>query len=198
VVAVSAAAAAAGAVAGGGGWTGSLTLVAMERGSESAAVRRHRVGAERRERPVFQPRPEREALAQEPLEDAGGSGGGVGSGRTRKRSAGDPGTGLSEARAALWLALYLLALRALVQLSLQQLVLRGAAGLHGDFDARRARYRPRVPCPGCAMCARTCATPAGVGNTGLAGCCLFWDACRVGVPGWIDLQLFTRTLPAHG
>ncbi|XP_073908028.1 endoplasmic reticulum metallopeptidase 1 isoform X5 [Castor canadensis] len=111
----------------------------MERGSESAAVRRHRVGAERRERPAFQPRPEREALAQEPLEDAGGSGGGVGSGRTRKRSAGDPGTGLSEARAALWLALYLLALRALVQLSLQQLVLRGAAGLHGDFDARRAR-----------------------------------------------------------
>ncbi|GAB5579647.1 endoplasmic reticulum metallopeptidase 1 isoform X1 [Prionailurus iriomotensis] len=46
---------------------------------------------------------------------------------------------MSEARAALGLALYLLALRALVQLSLQQLVLRGAAGRPGDFDARQAR-----------------------------------------------------------
>ncbi|XP_017732929.1 PREDICTED: endoplasmic reticulum metallopeptidase 1 isoform X2 [Rhinopithecus bieti] len=115
----------------------------MEWGSESAAVRRHRVGGERRDGPAAAPPPEREAGAQEPLVDGCGGGGG---GRTRKRSLGgssgaspDAGTGLSEARAALGLALYLLALRTLVQLSLQQLVLRGAAGHHGEFDALQAR-----------------------------------------------------------
>ncbi|XP_045324503.1 endoplasmic reticulum metallopeptidase 1 isoform X2 [Leopardus geoffroyi] len=113
----------------------------MEWASESAAVRRHRVGGERRDGPAAAPQPRREALAPEPPADAGGGGGGA---RTRKRSAGGDasrgaGTGLSEARAALGLALYLLALRALVQLSLQQLVLRGAAGRPGDFDARQAR-----------------------------------------------------------
>ncbi|XP_047685126.1 endoplasmic reticulum metallopeptidase 1 isoform X2 [Prionailurus viverrinus] len=111
----------------------------MEWASESAAVRRHRVGGERRDGPAAAPQPGREALAPEPPADAGGGGA-----RTRKRSAGGDasrgaGTGLSEARAALGLALYLLALRALVQLSLQQLVLRGAAGRPGDFDARQAR-----------------------------------------------------------
>ncbi|XP_026896967.2 endoplasmic reticulum metallopeptidase 1 isoform X2 [Acinonyx jubatus] len=112
----------------------------MEWASESAAVRRHRVGGERRDGPAAAPQPGREALAPEPPAAAGGGGGA----RTRKRSAGGDasrgaGTGLSEARAALGLALYLLALRALVQLSLQQLVLRGAAGRPGDFDARQAR-----------------------------------------------------------
>ncbi|XP_058287366.1 endoplasmic reticulum metallopeptidase 1 isoform X3 [Hylobates moloch] len=114
----------------------------MEWGSESAAVRRHRVGGERREGPAAAPPPEREARAQEPLVDGCGGGGG----RTRKRSPGGSGgasrgagTGLSEARAALGLALYLLALRTLVQLSLQQLVLRGAGGHRGEFDALQAR-----------------------------------------------------------
>ncbi|XP_054219842.1 endoplasmic reticulum metallopeptidase 1 isoform X6 [Homo sapiens] len=113
----------------------------MEWGSESAAVRRHRVGVERREGAAAAPPPEREAGAQEPLVD-GCSGGG----RTRKRSPGGSGgasrgagTGLSEVRAALGLALYLIALRTLVQLSLQQLVLRGAAGHRGEFDALQAR-----------------------------------------------------------
>lgn len=59
-------------------------------------------------------------------------------------------TALSEARTALALALYLLALRALVQLSLQRLVLSRTSGLQGEFDARQARYgrsaRPRVLC----------------------------------------------------
>lgn len=121
----------------------------MEWGSESAAVRRHRVGGERRDGSAALPQPEREAPAQEPLADA--CGGGV---RTRKRSAAGSagasraaGTGLSEARAALGLALYLLALRTLVQLSLQQLVLPGATGHHGEFDARQARYRPHPPGP---------------------------------------------------
>ncbi|XP_069330294.1 endoplasmic reticulum metallopeptidase 1 isoform X2 [Eulemur rufifrons] len=115
----------------------------MEWGYESAAVRRHRVGGERREGPEAAPPPEREAPAQEPLVDACGGRGGA---RTRKRSPGGSGgasrgagTGLSEARAALGLALYLLALRTLVQLSLQQLVLRGATGHRGEFDARQAR-----------------------------------------------------------
>ncbi|KAM9675284.1 endoplasmic reticulum metallopeptidase 1 isoform 1-T1 [Dama dama] len=118
----------------------------MEWGSESGAVRRHRIGGERRDGPAAAQQPEREALAQEPLADAcGGGGGGA---RTRKRSgegsgggaSRGAGTALSEARAALGLALYLLALRALVQLSLQQLVLRGAAvGRQGEFDAHRAR-----------------------------------------------------------
>ncbi|XP_045879345.1 endoplasmic reticulum metallopeptidase 1 [Meles meles] len=114
----------------------------MEWGSESAAVRRHRVGGERREGPAAAPQPGREAPAPEPQADACGGGA-----RTRKRSSGaggsganrGAGTGLSEARAALGLALYLLVLRALVQLSLQQLVLRGAAGRPGEFDARQAR-----------------------------------------------------------
>ncbi|XP_068830535.1 endoplasmic reticulum metallopeptidase 1 isoform X2 [Capricornis sumatraensis] len=115
----------------------------MEWASESGAVRRHRIGGERRDGPAATQQPEREALAQEPLADACGGGA-----RTRKRSgegggggaSRGAGTGLSEARAALWLALYLLALRALVQLSLRQLVLRGAAvGQQGEFDAHQAR-----------------------------------------------------------
>ncbi|KAK2501426.1 hypothetical protein MC885_018369, partial [Smutsia gigantea] len=118
------------------GWR--LRLVAMEWGSGSAAVRRHRVGGERRDGPVAGAPPGRQALEQEPLVDAcGGRGAG-----TRKRSAAGSRaarTGLSEARAALGLAFYLLALRALVQLSLQQLVLRGAAQDHAEFDARQAR-----------------------------------------------------------
>uniref|UniRef100_A0A5F9CE15 Endoplasmic reticulum metallopeptidase 1 n=1 Tax=Oryctolagus cuniculus TaxID=9986 RepID=A0A5F9CE15_RABIT len=121
------------------GWR--VKLVAMEWGSESAAVRRHRVGGERREGPATAAaQPEREALAQEPLVEA------CSGARTRKRSPGGSGgasrgagTGLSEARTALGLALYLLALRTLVQLSLQQLVLRGAAGDRGEFDASQAR-----------------------------------------------------------
>ncbi|DAA26920.1 TPA: endoplasmic reticulum metallopeptidase 1 [Bos taurus] len=98
---------------------------------------------ERRDGPAAAQQPEREALAPEPLADACGGGA-----RTRKRSGEGSGggarrgtgTGLSEARAALGLALYLLALRALVQLSLRQLVLRGAAvGHQGEFDAHQAR-----------------------------------------------------------
>ncbi|XP_029059906.1 endoplasmic reticulum metallopeptidase 1 isoform X2 [Monodon monoceros] len=114
----------------------------MEWGSESGAVRRYRIGGERRDGPAAAPQLEREALAQEPPADA--CGGGT---RMRKRSgegsggaSRGAGTGLSEARAALGLALYLLALRALVQLSLQQLVVRRAAvGHRGEFDARQAR-----------------------------------------------------------
>ncbi|CAK6434007.1 unnamed protein product [Pipistrellus nathusii] len=119
----------------------------MEWVSESAAVRRHRVGGERRDGPAAAPPlPEREARAPESLADARGGGGG--GGRTRKRSGAGGGggggsgaarSGLSEARAALGLALYLLALRTLVQLSLQQLVLRGAPGHPREFDARQAR-----------------------------------------------------------
>ncbi|XP_036289899.1 endoplasmic reticulum metallopeptidase 1 isoform X2 [Pipistrellus kuhlii] len=117
----------------------------MEWVSESATVRRHRVGGERRDGPAAAPPlPEREARAPESLADARGGGGG---GRTRKRSGAGGGgggsgaarSGLSEARAALGLALYLLALRTLVQLSLQQLVLRGAPGHPREFDARQAR-----------------------------------------------------------
>ncbi|XP_069889349.1 endoplasmic reticulum metallopeptidase 1 isoform X2 [Dipodomys merriami] len=109
----------------------------MEWGSESAAVRRHRGGAERREAPPPQPRPEREASAPEPADGRGG-------GRPRKRSPGGgggrgAGPGLPEARTALALALYLLVLWALVRLSLRQLVWRGAPGHPGDFDAGRAR-----------------------------------------------------------
>ncbi|XP_055986560.1 endoplasmic reticulum metallopeptidase 1 [Sorex fumeus] len=106
----------------------------MERGAESATVRRHRGGSERRDGPAAARPSQRAALQPEPPGDAPGGG----RERTRKRSAGGP-RGLSEARAALLLALYLLALRALVQLSLRQLVLRGPAGRPGDFDARRAR-----------------------------------------------------------
>lgn len=125
----------------------------MEWGSESAAVRRHRAGVDRRDGQAATPLWEREAAAaQEPWVDACGGGA-----RTRKRSAAGSGgasraagTGLSEARAALGLALYLLVLRTLVQLSLQQLVLRGAGGHRGEFDARQARYwllppGPRIP-----------------------------------------------------
>lgn len=120
---------------------------AMEWSSESAAVRRHRGAAERREGPAAAPHREREASAQE---DASGSG------RTRRGSSESggasrgAGTALSEARTVLALALYLLALRALVQLSLQRLVLSRTSGLQGEFDARQARYggpaRPHVRC----------------------------------------------------
>lgn len=113
----------------------------MEWGSESGAVRRHRVGSERREESAAATtQPERETPAQELPADARGSGT-----RTRKRSqagGGGAGSGLSEARAALGLAFYLLVLWALVQLSLQQLVLRRPAGHRGEFNARQARYRP--------------------------------------------------------
>ncbi|MEJ1276490.1 endoplasmic reticulum metallopeptidase 1 [Cricetulus griseus] len=108
----------------------------MEWSSESAAVRRHRGAAERREGPAAAPHREREASAQE---DASGSG------RTRRGSSESggasrgAGTALSEARTVLALALYLLALRALVQLSLQRLVLSRTSGLQGEFDARQAR-----------------------------------------------------------
>lgn len=186
------------------GWQ--LRLVAMEWGSESAAVRRHRVGGERRDGPAAAPPPEREARAQEPLVDGCGGGGG----RTRKRSLGgsggasrSAGTGLSEARAALGLALYLLALRTLVQLSLQQLVLRGAAGHHGEFDALQARYRPLPPatarvsvcgsCPGPGaphLCAPATAVPRGLADPsqaarGVGGLCFsfFWGL------SWRDLGL---------
>ncbi|GAB1302313.1 Endoplasmic reticulum metallopeptidase 1 [Apodemus speciosus] len=107
----------------------------MEWSSESAAVRRHRGTAERREGQAAASHPQREASAQE---DARGGG--------RMRGKTDNGggsrgakTALSEARTALALALYLLALRALVQLSLQRLVLSRTPGLQGDFDARQAR-----------------------------------------------------------
>lgn len=110
----------------------------MEWGSESGAVRRHRVGSERREESAAATtQPERETPAQELPADARGSGT-----RTRKRSqagGGGAGSGLSEARAALGLAFYLLVLWALVQLSLQQLVLRRPAGHRGEFNARQAR-----------------------------------------------------------
>ncbi|KAH0521354.1 Endoplasmic reticulum metallopeptidase 1 [Microtus ochrogaster] len=108
----------------------------MEWSSESAAVRRHRGAAERREGEAAEPHGEREASAPE---DASGGG------RTRKRSTESggasrgAGTALCEARTVLALALYLLALRALVQLSLQRLVLSRPAGLQGEFDARQAR-----------------------------------------------------------
>ncbi|KAM5298948.1 endoplasmic reticulum metallopeptidase 1 isoform 2-T2 [Ctenodactylus gundi] len=112
----------------------------MEWGSESAAVRRHRAGGERREEAAAAPQPENELSAPEcPAAARGASmrkrprGGGGGAGGRGARA------GLSEARAALGVALFLLALRALVQLSLQQLVLRRAPGRAGDFDARRAR-----------------------------------------------------------
>lgn len=123
----------------------------MEWGSESAAVRRHRVGGERLDGPAAAPQADRESRAPEALADARGGGA-----RTRKRSAagsggasGAAGTGLSEARAALALALYLLALRALVQLSLQQLVQRGATGHPPEFNARQARYWPLTPARAC-------------------------------------------------
>lgn len=118
----------------------------MEWSSESAAVRRHRGTGERREGQAVASHPQREASAQE---DA--RGGGRMRGRT-ENGGGSRGakTALSEARTALALALYLLALRALVQLSLQRLVLSRTSGLQGEFDARQARYGrsagPRVFC----------------------------------------------------
>ncbi|XP_021489920.1 endoplasmic reticulum metallopeptidase 1 isoform X2 [Meriones unguiculatus] len=107
----------------------------MEWGSESAAVRRHRGAAEHREGQAAEPRRERGAPAPEDSR---------GDGRTRKRRESEgasrgAGTALSEARTVLALALYLLALRALVQLSLQRLLLSRTAGLQGEFDARQAR-----------------------------------------------------------
>ncbi|XP_058513360.1 endoplasmic reticulum metallopeptidase 1 [Ochotona princeps] len=100
----------------------------MERGSESAAVRRHRVGGERREGPGRAAGPEAASGGgARPRKGSPGGGGGAG------------GAGLSEARAVLGLALYLLVLRALVQLSLRQLVLRGAGAGGAEFDASRAR-----------------------------------------------------------
>lgn len=118
-------------------------VAAMEWSSESAAVRRHRGAAERREGPAAAPHRAREASARE---DASGGG------RTRRRSpesggaSRGAGSALSEARTVLALALYLLALRALVQLSLQRLVLSRTAGLQGEFDAHQARYgRPGGP-----------------------------------------------------
>lgn len=118
----------------------------MEWSSESAAVRRHRGTAERREGQATASHPQREASAQE---DARGGG----RMRGRTESGGESRgakTALSEARTALALALYLLALRALVQLSLQRLVLSRTTGLQGEFDARQARYGrsagPRVLC----------------------------------------------------
>ncbi|XP_023577707.1 endoplasmic reticulum metallopeptidase 1 [Octodon degus] len=53
----------------------------MEWGSESGAVRRHRVGTERREGPAAVPQPEKEAPARQPPADACGAGA-----RTRRRS----------------------------------------------------------------------------------------------------------------
>lgn len=123
-----------------------VAAAAMEWSSESAAVRRHRGTAERREGQVAASHPQREASA--PEDERGG-------GRMRGRTENGSGsrgakTALSEARTALALALYLLALRALVQLSLQRLVLSRTSGLQGEFDARQARYgrsaRPRVLC----------------------------------------------------
>lgn len=121
-----------------------LAAVAMEWSSESTAVRRLRGAAERREERAAPLHPERGSSSQE---DARGGG------RMRKATESGgasrgAGTALSEARTVLALALYLLALRALVQLSLQRLLLSRTAGLQGEFDARQARYgrpaRPRV------------------------------------------------------
>ncbi|XP_028619895.1 endoplasmic reticulum metallopeptidase 1 [Grammomys surdaster] len=107
----------------------------MEWSSESAAVRRHRGTAERREGQAAASHPQREASTQE--DERGG-------GRMRGRTENGSGsrgakTALSEARTVLALALYLLALRALVQLSLQRLVLSRTSGLQGEFDAHQAR-----------------------------------------------------------
>lgn len=120
-----------------------VAAAAMEWSSESATVRRHRGTAERREGEAAASHRQGEASARE---DAKGDG------RMRGNGSGSRGakTALSEARTALALVLYLLALRALVQLSLQRLVLSRSSGLQGEFDARQARYgrsaRPRVLC----------------------------------------------------
>ncbi|XP_031245925.1 endoplasmic reticulum metallopeptidase 1 isoform X3 [Mastomys coucha] len=107
----------------------------MEWSSESAAVRRHRGTAERREGEAAASHPQKEASA--PKDARAGE-------RMRGKTENGSGsraakTALSEARTALALALYLLALRALVQLSLQRLVLSRTSGLQGEFDARQAR-----------------------------------------------------------
>ncbi|KAK1334507.1 hypothetical protein QTO34_005513 [Cnephaeus nilssonii] len=120
----------------------------MEWVSESAAVRRHRVGGD-----AGTARPPRRNRSGRPgrwrpwwTRAAARGRQRQRSARTRKRSGAGSGgasgaarTGLSEARAALGLALYLLALRTLVQLSLQQLVLHGAPGHPREFNARQAR-----------------------------------------------------------
>lgn len=194
----------------------------MEWGSESAAVRRHRVGGERLDGPAAAPQADRESRAPEALADARGGGA-----RTRKRSAagsggasGAAGTGLSEARAALALALYLLALRALVQLSLQQLVQRGATGHPPEFNARQARYWPLTPGPRVPLASpagaraphRGAPAPAGPPRlAGAAGPHVRWGALArpsVGLPvpplrsGWCGRGLsrgrhrLSRPLPA--
>ncbi|XP_051002276.1 endoplasmic reticulum metallopeptidase 1 isoform X2 [Acomys russatus] len=103
---------------------------------ESAAVRRHRGAAERREGPAASPHPERGASSSQ--EDARG-GGRMRKGTESGGASRGAGTALSEARTVLALALYLLVLRVTVQLSLQRLLLRGTAALPGEFDARHAR-----------------------------------------------------------
>uniref|UniRef100_Q3UVK0-2 Isoform 2 of Endoplasmic reticulum metallopeptidase 1 n=1 Tax=Mus musculus TaxID=10090 RepID=Q3UVK0-2 len=107
----------------------------MEWSSESAAVRRHRGTAERREGEAAASHRQREASAQEDAKGVGRMWGKTENGGGSRVAK----TALSEARTALALALYLLALRALVQLSLQRLVLSRTSGLQGEFDARQAR-----------------------------------------------------------
>lgn len=123
-----------------------VAVAAMEWSSESAAVRRHRGTAERREGEAAASHRQREASAQEDAKGVGRMWGKTENGGGSRVAK----TALSEARTALALALYLLALRALVQLSLQRLVLSRTSGLQGEFDARQARYgrsaRPRVLC----------------------------------------------------
>uniref|UniRef100_A0A8C6I5D3 Endoplasmic reticulum metallopeptidase 1 n=1 Tax=Mus spicilegus TaxID=10103 RepID=A0A8C6I5D3_MUSSI len=107
----------------------------MEWSSESATVRRHRGTAERREGEAAASHRQREASAQEDAKGVGRMWGKTENGGGSRVAK----TALSEARTALALALYLLALRALVQLSLQRLVLSRTSGLQGEFDARQAR-----------------------------------------------------------
>ncbi|XP_038625855.1 endoplasmic reticulum metallopeptidase 1 [Tachyglossus aculeatus] len=106
----------------------------MERGLESAAVRRFRGGGEREQRRGSPAGQEADGeLRPSLLGPVSGNG-------PRKPSGGGGGarTLLPEARAALGLVLYLLALRALVQLSLQQLLLLRGSGPR-EFSALRAR-----------------------------------------------------------
>lgn len=112
-----------------------MAVAAMEWSSESAAVRRHRGTAERREGEAAASHRQREASAQEDAKGVGRMWGKTENGGGSRVAK----TALSEARTALALALYLLALRALVQLSLQRLVLSRTSGLQGEFDARQAR-----------------------------------------------------------
>lgn len=123
-----------------------VAAAAMEWSSESAAVRRHRGTAERREGEAAASHPQKEASAPKDARAGGRMRGKTENGSGSRAAK----TALSEARTALALALYLLALRALVQLSLQRLVLSRTSGLQGEFDARQARYGrsagPRVLC----------------------------------------------------